>query len=128
MKTSVGCDYAVFAVKEAGFTVKEQVSETNPDLDHAVVGVMAANKIPGIRCGLTNEPYPAHQAVEHDDANAIAVGAWLAPRAFVEEIVKNVVEATFDNDEDTARRVHKLNALDGLRPTGDMPEGRANSR
>ena len=29
--------------------------------------IMAANKIPGIRCGLANETYSAHQAVEHDD-------------------------------------------------------------
>jgi ribose 5-phosphate isomerase B len=73
---------------------------------------MAANKIHGIRCGLANEPYSAHQAVEHDDANAIALGAWLAPRAFIGEIVENFLNATFDDDEDTRRRVAKLNALD----------------
>ena len=73
---------------------------------------MAANKIHGIRCGLANEPYSAHQAVEHDDANAIALGAWLAPRAFVADIVANFLGATFDDDEDTRRRVAKLNALD----------------
>ena len=49
--------------------------------------IMAANKIPGIRCGLANETYSAHQAVEHDDANAIALGAWLVPPAFIDEIV-----------------------------------------
>ncbi|MET0480433.1 RpiB/LacA/LacB family sugar-phosphate isomerase [Mycetocola miduiensis] len=74
--------------------------------------IMAANKIHGIRCGLANEPYSAHQAVEHDDANAIALGAWLAPRAFIGEIVANFLNATFDDDEDTRRRVAKLNALD----------------
>ncbi|OYO05441.1 ribose-5-phosphate isomerase [Enemella evansiae] len=78
--------------------------------------IMAANKIPGIRCGLANEPYSAHQAVEHDDANAIALGAWLAPRAFIPEIVANFLNATFDDDEDTRRRVTKLNALDDLGP------------
>lgn len=74
--------------------------------------IMAANKIPGIRCGLANEPYSAHQAVEHDDANAVALGAWLTPRAFVSDIVKNFLEASFDNTADTVRRVEKLNALD----------------
>ncbi len=49
--------------------------------------IMAANKIAGIRCALAHEPYSAHQAVEHDDANAIAMGAWLVPRALVEEIL-----------------------------------------
>jgi ribose 5-phosphate isomerase B len=77
--------------------------------------IMAANKIPGIRCGLANEPYSAHQAVEHDDANAIALGAWLAPQALVQDIVAQFLSATFDDDEDTRRRVAKLNALDDRR-------------
>ena len=45
---------------------------------------MAANKIPGIRCGLATSPL-LHQAVEHDDANVIALGAWLVPAAFVDD-------------------------------------------
>jgi ribose 5-phosphate isomerase B len=79
--------------------------------------IMAANKIPGIRCGLANEPYSSHQAVEHDDANVIALGAWLVPAAFVDDIVKNFLTAEFDDDDDTRRRVAKLNALDDLQPT-----------
>jgi ribose 5-phosphate isomerase B len=75
--------------------------------------IMAANKLPGIRCGLAHEPYSAHQAVEHDDANAIAMGAWLVPRALVPSIVAEFLGASFDDDEDTRRRVAKLNALDG---------------
>jgi ribose 5-phosphate isomerase B len=78
---------------------------------------MAANKIPGIRCGLANEPYSSHQAVEHDDANVIALGAWLVPAAFVDDIVKNFLTAEFADDDDTRRRVAKLNALDDLQPT-----------
>ncbi|MGP9537239.1 RpiB/LacA/LacB family sugar-phosphate isomerase [Brachybacterium sp. AOP43-C2-M15] len=89
------------------------------DADRAVLvcgtgqgAIMAANKLPGIRCGLAHEPYSAHQAVEHDDANAIAMGAWLVPRALVRGILHEFLEATFDDDEDTNRRVSKLNALD----------------
>ncbi|UKA60649.1 RpiB/LacA/LacB family sugar-phosphate isomerase [Arthrobacter sp. FW306-2-2C-D06B] len=78
--------------------------------------IMAANKIPGIRCGLANESYSAHQMVEHDDANALALGAWLVPPAFIEAIVEQFLAATFDDDDDTRRRVEKLNALDNLRP------------
>jgi ribose 5-phosphate isomerase B len=78
--------------------------------------IMAANKIPGIRCGLANESYSAHQMVEHDDANAIALGAWLVPPAFIDDIVEQFLAATFDDDDDTRRRVEKLNALDSLRP------------
>lgn len=76
--------------------------------------IMAANKIPGIRCALANEPYSARQAVEHDDANAIALGAWLVPPVFIATIVSEFLLATFDDDKDTRRRVEKLNALDLL--------------
>ncbi|MFE7568720.1 RpiB/LacA/LacB family sugar-phosphate isomerase [Streptomyces sp. NPDC057539] len=78
--------------------------------------VMAANKLPGIRCGLAHEPYSAHQAVEHDDANAIAMGAWLVPHALVPDIVREFLGAVFADDEETRRRVAKLNALDALSP------------
>jgi ribose 5-phosphate isomerase B len=40
------------------------------------------------------------------------MGAWLVPRALVEEILDRFLSATFDDDEDTVRRVAKLNALD----------------
>lgn len=78
--------------------------------------IMAANKLPGIRCGLAHEPYSAHQAVEHDDANVIAMGAWLVPHAMIPDIVREFLDATFDDDDDTRRRVRKLNALDDLTP------------
>lgn len=74
--------------------------------------IMAANKLRGIRCGLAHEPYSAHQAVEHDDANVIAMGAWLVPHALIPDIVRKYLGATFDDDVDTQRRVCKLNALD----------------
>jgi ribose 5-phosphate isomerase B len=91
------------------------------DADRAILvcgtgqgAIMAANKLPGIRCGLAHEPYSAHQAVEHDDANVIAMGAWLVPHALIPDIVREFLAAGFDDDEDTRRRVEKLNALDLL--------------
>lgn len=74
--------------------------------------VMAANKIAGIRCGLAHDVYSAHQSVEHDDANAIAMGAWVIGRATAEEVVEAFLNARFDNDEDTVRRVGKLRELE----------------
>lgn len=74
--------------------------------------VMAANKMRGIRCALAHEPYSAHQAVEHDDANAIAIGRWLIPMALLPDILRKFLEARFEGDEDTRRRVAKLHALE----------------
>lgn len=89
------------------------------DVDRAVLvcgsgagAVIAANKIPGIRCILAHEPYSAHQGVEHDDANALAMGSWLIPRALLPDILKNFLDARFDDDDDTRRRVAKIAALE----------------
>jgi ribose 5-phosphate isomerase B len=74
--------------------------------------VMAANKIAGIRCALAHDVYSAHQSVEHDDANAIAMGAWVIGRATAAEVIEAFLNARFDNDEDTIRRVRKLQDLE----------------
>lgn len=79
-----------------------------------VGAVMAANKIPGIRCALGHDVYSAHQSVEHDDANVIAMGAWLIGRATATEVLEAFLAAKFDNDEDTKRRVAKLQELELL--------------
>ncbi|WP_381789792.1 RpiB/LacA/LacB family sugar-phosphate isomerase [Streptomyces niveus] len=57
--------------------------------------LMAANKIAGIRCGLGRDVYSAHQAVEHDDANAIAVDAWLIGPATAGAVIEAFLGATF---------------------------------
>lgn len=74
--------------------------------------VMAANKIAGIRCALAHETYTAHQAVEHDDANMIAMGNWLVPKALIPDIIRNFIEATFDDTPETVRRVEMLHDMD----------------
>lgn len=74
--------------------------------------VMAANKIAGIRCALGHDVYSAHQSVEHDDANAIAMGAWVIGRATAGEVIEAFLAARFDDDEDTVRRVGKLHDLE----------------
>ena len=74
--------------------------------------VMAANKIAGIRCALAHDVYSAHQSVEHDDANALAIGAWVIGRATAGEVIESFLNAQFDDDDDTVRRVQKLHELE----------------
>lgn len=82
-----------------------------------VGAVIAANKIPGIRAGLGHDTYSAHQGVEHDDVNALAMGAWLIGPAAAREALVAFLDARFDDDEDTRRRVGKLRQMeiDGAR-------------
>ena len=50
------------------------------------------------------------------------MGAWLVPHALVPDIVSAFLNARFDNDEDTRRRVTKLNAMDRIEVTGGHGE------
>lgn len=73
---------------------------------------IAANKLHGIRAALAHDTYTAHQAVEHDDANVICMGARIIGGALAEEIVLAFVGAEFSGDERHQRRLDKVNALE----------------
>ena len=78
------------------------------------VGVaVAANKIPGILAGLCHDTYSAHQGVEHDAMNALALGARVVGEALALEIAEAFLAARFDGEERHARRVAKVRALEG---------------
>ena len=84
------------------------------------VGVAAAvNKIPGIRAGMCHDHYSAHQGVEHDEMNVLALGARVVGEALALEIADAFLAARFDAEERHVRRVAKLRALEARFMRGD---------
>lgn len=73
---------------------------------------IAANKMNGIRAALAHDTYTAHQAVEHDDANVLCLGARIIGYALAEDIVNSWVNAEFTNDKRHARRLEKVMSLE----------------
>ena len=73
---------------------------------------IAANKVKGIRCAVTHDTYSAHQAVEHDDANIIAVGSRVIGQNVASEIIDAFLGARFTGEERHARRLAKITALE----------------
>jgi len=69
---------------------------------------IAANKLDGIRCAQACEPYTAHQAVEHDDINVLALAARVTGVAVAEEIVIAYLGAEFIHEERFIRRLNKV--------------------
>jgi len=77
------------------------------------VGVAAAaNKVPGILAGLCHDHYSAHQGVEHDGMNVLALGARVVGEAVALEIADAFLAARFDGEERHARRIAKVRALE----------------
>jgi ribose 5-phosphate isomerase B len=105
-------DYPDFAA-----AVGRAVAEGRVDRGIVVCGsgagaAIAANKIKGIRCALAHDTYSAHQSVEHDDANVLALGSRVVGSALAEEIVASYLGARFTGEERHLRRLQKVADLE----------------
>jgi ribose 5-phosphate isomerase B len=76
---------------------------------------IAANKLTGIRCAQANDTYTAHQSVEHDDVNVIAIAARVLGPALITEIIETFIGASFQPKERYVRRLAKVAALEQQR-------------
>jgi RpiB/LacA/LacB family sugar-phosphate isomerase len=73
---------------------------------------IAANKLTGIRAAVAHDTYTAHQMVEHDDVNVLALGSRVIGQALAEELIRTFIEAKFSRDERHVRRLDKIRALE----------------
>lgn len=73
---------------------------------------IAANKVRGVRCALAHDTYTAHQSVEHDDANVLALGSRVVGPLLAEDIAVAFLQAEFTGEERHVRRVEKVADLE----------------
>jgi RpiB/LacA/LacB family sugar-phosphate isomerase len=73
---------------------------------------VAANKVPGIRAAVCHDTYSAHQGVEHDDMNVIALGARIIGCELAREIVRSFLRAEFSEEKRHIRRLNKVKAIE----------------
>jgi ribose 5-phosphate isomerase B len=97
--------------------VARAVAERRADRGVVVCGSgagasIAANKVKGVRSSVCHDTYTAHQSVEHDDANVIAIGSRVIGIAVAEEIVVAFLGAEFSGEERHRRRLGKIRALE----------------
>ena len=69
---------------------------------------VAANKVPGIRCAICHDTYSAHQGVEHDDMNVLALGGRVVGEATARELIAAFLSAEFTGEERHRRRLSKV--------------------
>jgi ribose 5-phosphate isomerase B len=81
----------------------------------AGVGI-AASKLPGVRAQTIHDGYTAHQAVEHDGANVLCLGARVIGPRLAQEIAVAFASAEVSDEERHVRRRGQVDALerDGL--------------
>ena len=73
---------------------------------------VAANKLRGIRAAVAHDTYSAHQGVEHDDMNVLAIGARVIGPEVVVELVRAFAGAKFSGEERHVRRLNKVLAIE----------------
>lgn len=76
---------------------------------------MAANKIPGIRCGLCRDVTEARLTREHNDANILAMGARTIGLETAKDIVHAYLNTPFSEGVNHIRRIGELAELDALK-------------
>ena len=79
---------------------------------------ITANKVFGVRAAVCHDTYSAHQGVEHDDMNVLAIGSRIVGIELARELVDAFLNASYSGEERHERRLNKVKAVEaaGLRP------------
>jgi ribose 5-phosphate isomerase B len=68
--------------------------------------------VPGIRSALCHDTFSAHQGVEDDDMNVLALGARVIGPSLAVELVRTFLGAKFSGAERHTRRLEKVKRLE----------------
>jgi ribose 5-phosphate isomerase B len=71
-----------------------------------------ANRVPGVRAALIHDVYSAHQGVEDDAMNLIALGGRVIGEALALELTRSFLEARFSGEERHRRRLDQVKKLE----------------
>ena len=109
----------------------QAVATGNPQRGIALCGsgvgaCVVANKIVGVRAGLCNDTYSAHQGVEDDNMNVLCIGARVTGPELAWELVQAFLAARFRSEPRFRRRLEKINALErtAVEPSAQTTEQR----
>lgn len=102
-------DYPDFAQKAARAVTRGQYDGGIVICGTGLGVSIAANKVPGARAALCTDTYLAHQARAHNDANILAMGAWVVTPQRAVGIVDEWLATPFEGGRHIPR-VKKLNA------------------
>jgi len=107
-----GDDYPDFVIPLARAVSTGQVKRGIAVCGSGVGASVCANKIPGVRAGLVQDHYSAHQGVEHDDMNILCFGGRVVGPLVAEDLVDAFLAAEFSHGERHVRRLNKVAELE----------------
>ena len=107
-----GDDYPDFVIPLARAVSAGHVERGLAVCGSGVGACVCANKIPGVRAGLVQDHYSAHQGVEHNDMNILCIGGRVVGALVAEDLVDTFLGAEFSRGERHVRRLHKIAELE----------------
>ena len=109
-----GDDYPDFVIPLARAVAEGKVDRGVAVCGSGVGASVCANKIPGVRAGLVQDHYSAHQGVEHDDMNILCMGGRIVGFEVARDLVDAFLAARFTHEERHVRRLSKVASLEAL--------------
>lgn len=110
--SEASCDYPDFALIAAE-AVANGKCERGIFVCTTGIGIsIAANKVRGVRCALCTDATMARLTREHNDANALALGAGIVGEHLALDIVDTFLSASFSHLEKHQRRIDKITAIE----------------
>jgi ribose 5-phosphate isomerase B len=110
--STASVDYPDFAEKAGRAVQRSEADRAIVICGSGVGAAVAANKMLGVRAGLCHDTYSAHQCVEHDDVNVLALGARIIGPEVAIEVVRAFLAAKFSGEERHVRRLNKVLAIE----------------
>lgn len=105
-------DYPDFALK-ACLLVQEGTCDRAVLVCSTGIGIsIAANKVRGIRCALCSDLLSARLTREHNDTNALALGAFIVGEKLAAAIVDEWLKTPFSNEERHIKRIKKVQDIE----------------
>jgi len=103
-----GDDYPDFAAAVARAVLDGKADRGVIVCGSGVGASVAANKFDGIRCALCHDTFSAHQGVEDDAMNVLALGARVIGPSLAAELISAFLRADFSGAPRHKRRLEKI--------------------
>lgn len=111
-KECVRVDFPDFAAKACELVKNAQAQRAVLICGSGIGMCIAANKMKGIYACVCHDAYSARQGVEHDNMNALCLGALVIGKEVAGVLVKEFLAAQYFNSGNYKKRVDKIIALE----------------
>ena len=121
---NLGDDYPDFIIPLARAVAAGKVERGIALCGSGVGASIAANKVGGVRAGLIQDVFSAHQGVEDDDMNVFCLGGKVIGPALAWELIRTFLAAHFSGAPRHLRRLAEVQALEKQEDAAQGTAGR----